>query len=83
MGKFCDELRKWELDRIKPKVVDAVIEPALARPDQVIGNRRDPLVIAAEVGQQTMMPLPVTPLVVRQGLRNDFLAARVVLEVFV
>ena len=53
--EVCNEIRIGKLDSVQAIVINAVIDPRLARTNQVICNGRIVLVVAAEVSQQAVV----------------------------
>jgi hypothetical protein len=81
VGEAGDEFRERKLDGIETKVVGTSAHPSPPRINKIVGNNAIVLIVAAEVGQQTMVQLPIAPICVRFHLR--LLAAGIALEMFV
>lgn len=81
IGEAGDEFWERKLDGIETKVVGASPHPSPPRIDEIVGDDAVVLIVAAEIGQQTMMQLPIAPICV--GFHLRLLAAGITLEMFV
>ena len=61
VGERADEIRKDVLDCVQAEIIDAMIDPCLARADEILCNVRIVLVPSAQISQEAMMHLPIVP----------------------